>query len=150
LYLSSLIIRELFKFIRIDCGGDAYFLPAFLNPYNFTLALHSDVASRIGVFQHDGELYRLPGGKGSVRLEEYPGAAEVAGYAFAALEFDWQFALVTRRSAFFRFFHHHFSRFCRQSSSTNAGKQYAGGVYFYISLDIDRKGCWGEIQGLTR
>lgn len=41
------------------------------------------------MFQHDDELYRLSGGKGAVRLEEDPRGAEVAGYALAALEFDW-------------------------------------------------------------
>ena len=80
---------ELFKRIRIDGGGNADHFTAFLNPDDLTPALHLDRACRINVFQHDGELYRLPGGEGAIRLEEYPGAVEVAGYAFAALEFDW-------------------------------------------------------------
>jgi hypothetical protein len=115
----------------MDGSGNADLLPAFLNSYNFTQALHLDRACRISVFQHDGELYGLSGGKGTVRLEEYPGAAEVAGYAFAALKFDRQFALVTRRSAFFRRFHCYLYLFLTAVNHHECGKTiYRGDILF--------------------
>jgi len=87
LFLSSLGICfyiptfQLFKGIGTDDGGGAYFGTAFVHSDDFSPALQEDGAIGIHVLHDDVELYGLPGGKGSVRLEEYPRAAEVPRYA---------------------------------------------------------------------
>ena len=86
---------ELFECVRMDGGGDANLLSAFLDPQDLSLALQANRAFRINVFQHDSGLYGLPGGKGAVCFKEYPRAIEIPCDTFGGFKFHRQIAYQT-------------------------------------------------------
>ncbi len=74
----------LYEGIRINGGGNTYLLSVFLNPDNRSATLNVDRTIWMQVFQNDRELYGLAGQERIVGLKEDPGAAQIAGYPFAA------------------------------------------------------------------
>jgi len=121
---------DLLKRVRIDGGGDADLLTAFLDPDDLPLTLQANGAFRIDVFQDQSELYGLPGSEGSVRFKEYPRAAEISCDTFAGFKFYRQFASVARLPAPFRFFQDLSSDVWFKDSVMISGTPYAKGYIF--------------------
>jgi hypothetical protein len=95
---------DLIERVRINGGGNANLLAAFLDSDNFPPALQANGAFRIDVLQNESELYGLPGGERTVRFKEYPRAAEIPCDTFAGFKFHGKLASVTRLPAPLRTF----------------------------------------------
>jgi hypothetical protein len=99
------LLEVIYHVIRINGGGNANLLPVFFNPYDHSLTLKANRTVSIKVFQNNREGYGLTGRKRTVRLKEYPCAAQITGYPVAtAFGYNGQRTPETRRFALFRFF----------------------------------------------